>query len=306
MVRSPLPPATRYSHDDFGGIQGQTIHRDRGLTSHARVPIFAANMRGPLHFHSAFLALILVATSQAGGVPPPRTVADEIAVLEKGRIRAKQNALARLGTHKDPEAGKVLRAQFELFRAGQLPLALWLDLFESAARRDDTGLKTLLAERARELEKTRDPLVRFRECLEGGDGETGRAIFTKKPEAGCIRCHSVDGKGGQIGPELTWLRRSADRAHLLESLIVPNATLAVGFQCALLKLKGGEEISGVISGEGADELTITSVADGKKRKVKTAEITERTPLPSLMPPHFGAVLSKREIRDVIEFLAAGD
>ena len=263
-------------------------------------------MRATLHFHSAFFALILVATTQADEAPPPRTVADEIAVLEKGRIRAKQNALARLAAHPDPEATKVLLAQFELFRAGKLPLALWLDLLEAASKRDHAGLKALLAERARELENTSDPLVRFRECLEGGDGEAGRVIFTEKPEAGCVRCHSVDGKGGQIGPELTWLRRSADRAHLLESLIVPNATLAVGFQCALLKLKGGEEISGVISGEGADELTLTSVVDGKKRKLKTAEIIERTPLPSLMPPHFGAVLTKREIRDVIEFLAAGD
>ena len=263
-------------------------------------------MRTTLHFHSAFFALILVATAQADETPPPRTVADEMALLEKGRIHAKQNALARLAAHHDPEATKVLLAQFNLYRAGQLPLALWLDLFEAAAKRDDAGLKTLLAERARELEKTSDPLVRFRECLEGGDGEAGRAIFTKKPEAGCVRCHSVDGKGGQIGPELTWHRHSTDRAHLLESLIIPNATLAVGFQCALLKLKGGEEISGVISSESADELTLTSVVDSKKRKIKTVEIAERTPLPSLMPPHFGAVLTKREIRDVIEFLAAGD
>ena len=263
-------------------------------------------MRATLHFHSALFALIFVATTQADDAPQPRTVADEIAVLETGRIRAKQNALGRLGAQTDPEAGNVLLAQFELFQTGKLPLALWLDLFEAATKRDDPRLKTVLTERARELEKVNDPLVRFRECLEGGDGELGRAIFTKKPEAGCVRCHSVDGKGGQIGPELTWLRRSADRAYLLESLIVPNATLAVGFQCAVLKLKGGEEISGVISGEGADELTLTSVVDGKKRKLKTAEIVERTPLPSLMPPHFGAVLTKREIRDVIEFLAAGD
>ena len=249
---------------------------------------------------------MFVATTQADQVPPPRTVADEIAVLESGRIRAKQHALTRLAAHHDPGAGKVLLAQLELFQAGRLPLALWLDLFESAAKRDEAAIKAVLAERARELEKTSDPLVPFRECLEGGDGEVGRAIFTTKPEAGCVRCHSVDGKGGQIGPELTWHRHTTERAHLLESLIVPNATLAVGFQCALLKLKDGEEISGVISGESADELTITSAVDGKKRKIKTAEIAQRTPLPSLMPPHFGAVLTKREIRDVIEFLSAGD
>jgi hypothetical protein len=48
------------------------------------------------------------------------------------------------------------------------------------------------------------------------------------------------------------------------------------------------------------------VVDGKKTKVKTADITERTPLPSPMPPHFGAVLDKRAIRDLVEFIAVGD
>jgi hypothetical protein len=62
---------------------------------------------------------------------------------------------------------------------------------------------------------------------------------------------------------------------------------------------------GVVSAESPD-LTITSVVDGRKRQIKTAEITERTPLPSPMPPVFGAVLSKRENRDLIEFLAEGD
>ncbi len=263
-------------------------------------------MSGTPHFHFAFVALILAAIARAGDEPRPRNVADEIAVLGHGRIRAQQHALARLAAQTDPEADKVLLAQFERFRAGQLPVALWLDLFEAAAKRDNAALKAALAERQRESEKTKDPIERFRECLEGGDGEAGRAIFTKKPEAGCVRCHSVDGKGGQIGPELTWHRHTTERAHLLESLIVPNATMAVGYQCALLKLTGGEEISGVITAETADELTLTSVVDGKKRVLKIAGIAERTPLPSLMPPHFGAVLSKREIRDLIEFLASGD
>jgi len=51
---------------------------------------------------------------------------------------------------------------------------------------------------------------------------------------------------------------------------------------------------------------MTSVTDGTKRAVPTSEIKERTPLPSPMPPHFGVVLSKREIRDLVEFIAVGD
>ena len=92
-------------------------------------------MRGPLLFHSAFLALIFIATAHAGDAPRPRTVADEVAVLEKGRIRAKQNALARLAAQTDPGADKVLLSQFERYSAGKLPPSLWLDLLRDRAGR---------------------------------------------------------------------------------------------------------------------------------------------------------------------------
>jgi hypothetical protein len=43
--------------------------------------------------------------------------------------------------------------------------------------------------------------------------------------------------------------------------------------------------------------------DGRKSKAPTAEIEDRTPLPSAMPPGFGLVLGKRAIRDLVQFLA---
>ncbi len=238
--------------------------------------------------------------------PAPRTVAEEAAVLATGRLSARQRAFARLAGHPDPAANAVLVEQFERYRRGALAPTLWLDLFEAAAMRDDARLKEWLAEREREVARSRDPLSRFRECLEGGDADAGRAIFEKKPEAGCVRCHAIDGKGGQIGPELTWLRKSIERIRILESLIAPNATIAPGFQSAALTLKNGETVAGVVSSETPDELVITTVADGRQRKVAVAEIAERTPLPSPMPPHFGVVLDKRAIRDLVEFIAAGD
>jgi len=235
-----------------------------------------------------------------------RTVADEVAVLEHGRVHAQQNALKRLGAQADPRADEILLGQFQRLEAGQLPPALWLELFEAATTRDSPALRMRLVERGRALEKSSDPLARYRECLEGGDADEGRRIFTTKAEAGCVRCHSVDGEGGHIGPELTWLRHSVERLHLLESVIVPNATIASGYDPAILTLANGVEVSGVVSLEAEDVLTLTSVADGKKRQIKTADIVRRSPLPSPMPPFFGTVLSKREIRDLIEFLAEGD
>lgn len=104
----------------------------------------------------------------------------------------------------------------------------------------------------------------------------------------------MDGKGGEIGPDLTWLRNSAERANLLESVILPNGTMAIGFQSALLQRKDGEELSGVITHDNPSDLILTSVTDGKKRTIETANIVKRTVLPSPMPPHFGVALTKRE------------
>lgn len=237
---------------------------------------------------------------------PARTVAEEAATLEKGRLSARRRALARLAAHADSEADKVLLAQLDRQRSGQLAPALWLDLFEAAAKRDNAAIKARLAEREQELAKSKDPLSRFRECLEGGDGEAGRLVFEKKAEAGCVRCHSVEGEGGKIGPDLTWLRNAMDRLLILESIVAPNSVIAPGFGSASLMLKNGETLTGVVTNESQDQLTITSIGDGAKRTIKTAEIAERTPLPSPMPPHFGVVLTKREIRDLLEFIAAGD
>jgi putative heme-binding domain-containing protein len=276
-------------------------------------------MKTPLHLRLP-PALLLVASlllspglarSSALETNPPRaaaerTISEEAALLQNGRLLARQKAFARLAKRRGAEVDELLLVQVRRFRNGELPPALWLDLFEAAAGRDHPELRAALAEHERELQQSKEPLARFRECLEGGDAEAGREVFARKAEAGCVRCHAVIGEGGAIGPDRTWLRHSMDRVRFLEALILPNATLALGFKPALLKLKNKEEIVGVVTFESPDDLVVTSVADGTKRKVKTADIAERTPLPSPMPPHFGTVLSKREIRDLVEFISEGD
>jgi putative heme-binding domain-containing protein len=225
---------------------------------------------------------------------------DEMSLKE---IRAEQRHLRRVATEPGPEADREIARKLDDMEAGRLPLALWLDVLEAAAKRDNPALRARLAERARTEAASTDPMRKWRECLDGGDANEGREIFREKPEAGCIRCHRIGNEGGEIGPNLTALSQRAQRIAILESIVEPNLSIVPGFSNLFVKLKDGREITGIVSAESTDLMTITSPIDGKKTTFRTSDIVEETGLPSAMPPAFGAILGKRAIRDLVEFLA---
>jgi quinoprotein glucose dehydrogenase len=225
-------------------------------------------------------------------------------VLEKGKIREQQEALATIAAQPVPEADAVILAQFERLEAGQLPASLWLDVAEAAAKRDNPEIKQRLAQREAAFEQGKDPLNKWRDCLEGGNAKAGREIFAEMAEVACMRCHKWKGEGGDVGPDLAKIAQATDRIFLLESIIDPNAKIAPGYDNVLLTLNNGELIAGILNKDGAEEVTITNVADGKKQQVKTADIKERMHVPSAMPPGLANVMSKRNLRDLIEFLAS--
>jgi len=270
----------------------------------------------PLAFAIALLALRSPAADSAPATSPAekedpveaavRATAEAAAKKEAARqeMRTQQKALVKLGDDPSTTADAILIAEFEKFRAGELPPGLWLELFEAAAKRKDPRLKEMVA--AREQEATKHDLVsQFRECLEGGDAESGKQIFATWPQSGCIRCHKMNEEGGQIGPDLTTLHQTTERIYILESIVDPNAVITPGFQFVLLTLIDGTTISGILNSETEDVLRLTSVIDGKRGRVGASLVKERTPLPSAMPPGFGLVLGKRAVRDLVEFLATG-
>lgn len=247
-----------------------------------------------------FVCVTFLLLAHASSAAPTKV---DAAVFENGDVQAQQKELVALGSQPGPEADRVLLTLFDRFLNKDLPPAVWLEFFEAVGKRSNPELKARLAEHRQKIAASRDPLVPYRECLEGGNADSGREIFTKKVEAACIRCHQVSGEGGHIGPDLTALQQVTDRLYILESIIDPNAVITAGFQNVLLTMKNGETVSGIASFESDDEVVIISVVDGKKHSYATAEIVDRKPLPSAMPPGFGLILGKHAIRDLVEFLA---
>lgn len=244
------------------------------------------------------------AQGEATGEPPTAAPPTIETALATGDIRAGQKAIANLAAQPGPEADRALLALFDRYLDGRLPAGLWLDLCEAVAQRDHPELQARLAAHEKKLADSRDPLVRFRDCLEGGNAQAGREIFTKSPVANCVRCHRIENEGAEIGPNLTVMRQVTDRIFILESIVDPSTTISAGFNHVLVTLKDGQTVSGLVASEDNDEITLTSIVDGKKRVVPRAEIAERTALPSAMPPGFAQILGKRALRDLVEFLAS--
>jgi quinoprotein glucose dehydrogenase len=247
--------------------------------------------------------LLAAARQLAAKVSPLEAVRLNAPLLAQGTIREKQEALATIAAQPVPEADQILLAQLDLLAANQLPPALWLDLLEAAAQRDNVEIQHRLATREQTLAASKDVLAKWRDCLEGGKAKAGRAIFTENAEAACMRCHKYKGEGGDVGPDLAKITQVSDRIYVLESIVDPNAKIAPGYDNVLLTLKNGEMVAGILNQDGAEEVVLTNIADGKKQKVKTADIQERMHVPSAMPPGLGEVLGKRNLRDVVEFLA---
>ncbi len=90
---------------------------------------------------------------------------------------------------------------------------------------------------------------------------------------------------------------------MLQSILCPNVGIAEGFENLLVTLKDGTAYAGIIKSETADELVINSPEEGLVT-IKKADITAREKGLSGMPDGFGELLSRQDLRNLMEFLAS--
>mgnify|MGYP003574961326 CR=1 FL=1 len=237
---------------------------------------------------------------------PSTAIAQIERVLENGTMGEKQSALGTLGSMNEKQADAILLAWLDKLQAGTVPAELQLDVLEAAGKRETPEFKNKI--QSFEATSKQDELGSFRVALHGGNSDDGRKIFFERAEAACVRCHTIAGQGGegaeggQVGPELTRLGATKDRVYLLESILFPNKHIAEGFQSVLVTTKDGISFAGLVKSETDSELVLNSPEDGIVT-LKKAEITSREPGLSSMPEGMAALLSRRDLRDLVEFLA---
>lgn len=221
-------------------------------------------------------------------------------VLRNGTIAEQQEALAGLGAINIGASTALLDSWMDKLTAGTLESALHLDLLDAIAATNAENLLTKVS--AYEAAKPRgDVLAEFSESLYGGDPRNGRKIMATDNSAQCIRCHMVQGYGGEVGPDLTHIASVLSREQLLESLINPSARLAPGYGTVILLMKDESKIVGTLEGENNQKIRVKD-SSGETREIHKSDIAEREDAPSAMPGMKG-ILSKSAIRDLVAFLS---
>lgn len=220
-------------------------------------------------------------------------------VLENGKPAEMQDAFTTLGGIKSPAAKQTLLSWMKKLSSGQVPESARLDLLEAARAQNDASLNEAIA--AYEKSKSADDkLAVFRETLQGGNAERGKHLSLEHLAAQCTRCHKIGKEGAEVGPDLSKISKRMNREQLLEAIVLPNATIAKGYDIIMVTLKNGKTLSGSVEKENAKELQLRA-ADQTLTTVAIDQITNRTTPMSMMPP-MDALLTKRELRDIIEYL----
>ena len=59
--------------------------------------------------------------------------------------------------------------------------------------------------------------------------EAGRRVARHHPGASCMRCHVIEGQGGDAGPSLAGVGARLDRTGILQSIVDPHAVIVEGY-----------------------------------------------------------------------------
>lgn len=130
-----------------------------------------------------------------------------------------------------------------------------------------------------------------------GEPRAGAVVYEKNA---CATCHTVNGKGSYVAPDLTEVGAKRAVRHIRESIVDPSADIPLDYRSVTVVDKAGKTTSGIHLNEDEYSVHLREL-NGTLRSFMKSELSEITlPRQSLMPSY--SALSKKDLEDLVAYL----
>jgi len=137
-----------------------------------------------------------------------------------------------------------------------------------------------------------------------GDPTRGKQILaeSQKNDLQCLKCHTIKGVGGNVGPDLSAIGKKASRENLFESILFPSKAIADQYLSWIVETNKGLQITGLLIEETPDHITIRD-ANAKDTKIAKKDMASREKSAvSIMPADLLAYMTEEDLVDMVAYL----
>lgn len=140
-----------------------------------------------------------------------------------------------------------------------------------------------------------------------GNAAAGEEVFFSRGSArSCSVCHSVEGRGGSVGPDLMAKVAGQSPKQIFQKIIVvPHRSADKAYQTVRITTKTGSILTGIKSGETAEAVFFydTSSLPPVLRTIPKGNIVASARQPeSVMPSDYASRLTLQQLLNVVAFL----
>jgi putative heme-binding domain-containing protein len=141
--------------------------------------------------------------------------------------------------------------------------------------------------------------------LKGRDLVKGKGMYAATL---CQSCHTMQGEGGIVGPDLTQLGTRFSVKDILESTINPNAVISDQYAASIFYMADGSSVLGKLTNEDKEKYYISqnpfdpqTIREIPKKDVTSKKLSDI----SVMMPGLINRLNEEELKDLMAYLISG-
>jgi putative heme-binding domain-containing protein len=150
-----------------------------------------------------------------------------------------------------------------------------------------------------------------------GSAQAGKALFFDSSQSrSCHHCHSLEGEGTSIGPDLSKVGSRSPRELFLSILFPgelpgkrPRGVKDQRYSTLKLTLRGGDKIVGIKKEEDAESIRIydTTELPAVLRTIQKTEVVRVESVnESVMPKDYASIYTMKQLLDLVTFLKSAE